>query len=101
MGHGVGLSHVERKKIPTNFPELWKLKTYSELMKRLGISYTTVYNWAKKFGLGVKTKARIPPKTKEKVGITIDERVLRKIDRCRGLISRSRFIDEILKRGLG
>jgi len=36
---------------------------------------------------------------RKKISITIDEQVLNKVDKDRGLISRSRFIEEILKRG--
>ena len=49
--HGVGLAHLLLKPIPENFPRLWRTKTRDEITKILGISYVTVYNWAKKLGL--------------------------------------------------
>lgn len=37
---------------------------------------------------------------KQRISITIDEHVLKELDKRRGLVPRSRFVEEILKRGL-
>ena len=37
---------------------------------------------------------------RKKISITVNEDVIREIDRRRGLVSRSRFVEEILKKGL-
>ena len=38
---------------------------------------------------------------KQKISVTIDERVLKKLDKQREMVSRSRFVEEILKKHLG
>lgn len=49
--HGVGLASFQKIDIPKDFSIAWQNLTYRDIMKKYGISYATVHNWAKKLTL--------------------------------------------------
>jgi hypothetical protein len=55
-GHGVGVSSLQIKIIPADYPDSWRTMSYKQLTKKYGISTATVNNWAKKMELSNKKK---------------------------------------------